>query len=237
MEAGPELTDEVAMLVMECQTPQTPEEMMIALEAALAKGALTQLVAQKYAKGLVDNGFDSPEALKDITDDQIKEIGVAMGHRKLLRRALFKEVEEVEGAPPELAHFFTEWPSVGANGLPEGTDLHCYALALAAHFKVAGGAWKDLALEVMDVFNAPTTPIAAGYPSGGDMDLQLAHCLLTCGKKGIPKSLMAHCRAHIEDDRGLEAWKDVCAAVRAPSKQQKSEIKRKVRYPRAAANV
>lgn len=51
----------------------------------------------QYKDTLQDEGFDSLKALKTLTDDDLKELGVKMGHRRIILEALQEEEEEKEG--------------------------------------------------------------------------------------------------------------------------------------------
>ena len=48
---------------------------------------MDKLGLAKYAKIIIDEGFDDLDTFKEIEDYQLKELGVKMGHRtKILKR-------------------------------------------------------------------------------------------------------------------------------------------------------
>ena len=64
---------------------------------------LEKLGMSEYAQRFVENGIDFA-ILPDLTDQDLKEIGVLLGHRRMLLRAIaeLKDVEKgsVKAAPP-----------------------------------------------------------------------------------------------------------------------------------------
>ncbi|KAM3066097.1 hypothetical protein ACMFMG_010560 [Clarireedia jacksonii] len=57
---------------------------------------LCKLDMECYLQRLLDNGFDTWEVLKDITESDMHEIGLKLGHRRKLQR----EIATSRGWPP-----------------------------------------------------------------------------------------------------------------------------------------
>jgi SAM domain (Sterile alpha motif) len=62
---------------------------------------LEKLGMSEYARRFAENGIDFA-VLPDLTDQDLKEIGVLLGHRRKLLRAI-AELNEVEKGPPKAA--------------------------------------------------------------------------------------------------------------------------------------
>ena len=59
---------------------------------------LKQLGMSEYAERFAENGIDI-SVLRDLTDQDLKELGVSLGHRRKMLRA----IAELAGAAPTLA--------------------------------------------------------------------------------------------------------------------------------------
>ena len=83
-------------------------------------------VAKKYSALLMAQGFDSPEALRYLNETRMQEMGILVGHRSRVVRALFSGVDifqpptpplvpphgsgGVAGAPPEALNVTVQRP-------------------------------------------------------------------------------------------------------------------------------
>ena len=68
---------------------ETPEELRGKVEAKLAP-SLSQQVAKAYAEQIVvQHAFDTPQALLEMAHDELSGLGIPMGHRKRIARAIF----------------------------------------------------------------------------------------------------------------------------------------------------
>ena len=225
------------------RTPSTPQEMRTALAEVLTEGeggALQEAKAEDYAERIVvAEEFDSPAALADLTEEDLKDMGIPKGHQKLVRRIIFGGPCIEEGsAGGDIPHFTVEWPlCTGYPPRPKAAEMSRWAIALAGHLKVQGGGWRDIAEECMDHVRDPAAEITPTYPHGAGYDLMLANALVSAGKKGMPLELLALCKSDLEADHGMRAWKRVCAAVFARTAQSGRDLKRAVRSPGPATAV
>ena len=117
----------------------TAEELQGALESLLCSSLQTSQAA-RYAELLVETGcFDCSKALAELTLQNLVELGVSMGHRNMILRAIFNGVlptpqgtpipaphEQADPVPPVPSvgipfhkDFRREWPdTAGSEGLP-----------------------------------------------------------------------------------------------------------------------
>ena len=71
---------------------ETPEELRGKVEAKLAP-SLSQQVAKAYAEQIVvQHAFDTPQALLEMTHSELGGLGIPMGHRKRVARAISLEM-------------------------------------------------------------------------------------------------------------------------------------------------
>ena len=49
---------------------------------------LTELELDQYLDILIENGFDTWEVVQDITEDDLRQLGFKLGHRRILQRAI-----------------------------------------------------------------------------------------------------------------------------------------------------
>ena len=68
---------------------ETPEELRGKVQAKLAP-SLSQQVAKAYAEQIVvQHAFGTPQALLEMTHSELSGLGIPMGHRKRVARAIF----------------------------------------------------------------------------------------------------------------------------------------------------
>ena len=144
------------------QNKTTGEELSGALESVLMP-AVGATAAGEYAAKLVDAAFDSSKTLADLELAHMNELGIPLGHRKLLMRAIFAGViPSAYGMTPQVAMtpqgpvqaqsagaaaesssraaaFKLEWPEADATtGRMKAADLHSFGLAMRGHLRDGG---------------------------------------------------------------------------------------------------
>ena len=149
----------------------TAEELQGALESLLCSSLQTSQAA-RYAALLVEAGsFDCSKALAELTLTDLVELGIPMGHRNMVLRAVFNGVlptphgspfqapsEQPDppvlpsvGIPLRDKDFRREWPdSAGQDGLPSAVDLTQFGLSARGHLRdmndhvTANEMWKRI---------------------------------------------------------------------------------------------
>ena len=161
---------------------QNGEELKGALEALLMPKVGAER-AGEYAALLVSEGlFDSSATIADLAVEDLKELGVMVGHRKVILRVVYGgllpavvapsvPVTPMAGAPPAPAPaaapaegglhsaptFKREWPKPKENGLLSAAEFKQFGLAIRGHLLDVNK--MDLAHEMWRRFENPTSSI------------------------------------------------------------------------------
>ena len=204
----------------------------------------------------MDNGFDTPDSLRDLSEERYKEVGIPSGHRSRVTRALFSGVDILAApshAPPpppspagshvdpvvnvaapnvtvQRQKVKFDVPIPGSvtpcgpdamldfglllrNDLRERVDLAFGDLAFSRFTK----AWNDL---------------DPAYPHAGPEDVVLATVLF---HKDMPQWASSLVRGDLQRDHGMRALHTLCRQVFTRTNLSDRDLKRRVRYPEAAA--
>jgi hypothetical protein len=206
----------------------TAEELTGALESLLCSSLQTSQAA-KYTELLVRGGcFDSSKALAELELKDLVELGVPVGHRNVVLRAVFNGLLPSAPATPmqpadplPLIHpipavgnpiaprdFKREWPDVtGSEGLPSAVDLTQFALFTRGHLREMNDV--STATEMWRRVEDPSARIVEDWAHAGPMDARFARILQGAGKHGMPAGSRHECVARalcpcLRAHRGLE---------------------------------
>ena len=221
---------------------EKPEELRGVVEAELAK-TVPPAVAKELAKSLVaTQGFDTPQAFREMSYDDLCAAVPSVGHRKRVSRALFNgnalQAEHIipAGAPPEVnvtvaapvkeATWRIEWPE---NCSPE--SILDWGLQVRAHLRKRDEDFSEL---VWDRYVKPWTDVDVAHANGSDLDQYLSGCLLSVK---IPEWAAPLVRNSLTQWHAVLAIQAVCRQVFLRTDLSDKQLKRRVRDPAAEATV
>jgi hypothetical protein len=226
------------------------EELQGALESLLCASLQTSQAAH-YAELLVVTGsFDCSRALVELTLDNLVELGVNMGHRNIVLRAVFNGIMPTpQGTPapqpqeqplppppvpsvgsPYQKEFRREWPeTVGPDGLPTAADLTQFGLSARGHLRDIND--QVTAAEMWRRVEDPSSAIPLDWPHASPMDARFARILQGAGKHGMPAGIARVMTTLIERDQGMRAWRALCTRVFVTTEVANAKLKFDARTP------
>ena len=238
METPRQLTDGI-------DDAETPEELRGMLTAKLAP-SLSQQVAKDYAEQIVmQHAFDTPQALLEMTHTELSSLGIPMGHRKRVARAIFAGDDRITesvapaaaaappvGAPPEVNVTLTapaathKWKLVWPESCsPE--SLLDWGMTIRAHLIDKDEPFAEL---VWGRFTTAWTDVPHTHVDGNVLDVYLSKGLLS---GVIPDWAAPLVRNHLQNWHGISAIQSVCRQVFVRTDLSDKELKMRVRYPPA----
>ena len=242
----------VGSLTATLQNMHTAEELKGALESVLMSG-VNATAAGTYADQIVGACFDTSASLADLELSDLKELGVPLGHRKVVMRAIFAGAlpmpvgspvqpmtpmqaaqpvpAPAEGSRADMA-FRREWPSVDeATGRMRAAEFHSFGLALRGHLRDTGR--YKLAEDLWERVDKVDVDIRSTYVHADDDDAYLARLLVSCGRHGMPGAVSVMCSTHVAADMGMRAWQSLCRRHFRSTEHAGKVLKSKVRTPGA----
>ena len=172
--------------------------------------------AAKYFDVLRENGLCIRSVLATVIKADLMEIGLNLGHAKVVLAALFPQVAQVVVVPPVVAPKYVrtnpapDFPPVGGTGLPAPRDLRAWMVKVYDTLRERGVPTADL----KEVQLQPKTAIRADWVDGTDVDQAYWTVLTRCGKAGLPTDLVLSFPAVVRDgELGLKAWKHLFERV------------------------
>jgi len=218
----------------------TPDNLRGELDAIIAR-VLPPAAAKEYAKKIVtDSAFDTPDSLRELSAANLVEMGIPMGHRGRLCRALFDghDIEPTAAVPgslppaappavnvtvsqPSSNKWKLEWPT---EATPEA--ILDWGMTIRANLLERDKDFSDL---VWGRFTRAWTDVdPADHTDGSELDIYLSKGLLSVK---VPEWAAPLVRNPLQKWYAVQALQTVCRQVFVRTDLSDKELKRRVRDP------
>ena len=215
----------------------SPDELKGKIEGLLGN-TIPPGQAKDLATQLVETcGYDTPDALRDMDFEDLKQAITSVGHRKRVSRALFDgqvltnastplapvgapaEMNVTVAAPKE-KEYRIEWPKTCS---PE--SILDWGLQVRAHLRRRDKPYSEI---VWDRFTKPWTDVDPAFVHGSVHDEYLAECLLS---QPLPEWAAPLVRNPLTQWQAVMAVQAVCRQVFLRTELSDKQLKRRVRDP------
>jgi hypothetical protein len=148
------------------------EETMFGVLEGVMSGLSLHVKAAKYFEVLRENGLCIRSVLATVTRADLMEIGLNLGHAKVVLAALFPQVAQVVVVPPVATQKYVrtnpapDFPPVGSTGLPAPRDLRAWMVGVYDTLRERGVPTAGL----KEVQLKPKTAIRADWVDGTERD-------------------------------------------------------------------
>jgi hypothetical protein len=204
---------------LEAVTTPEDEDVVAGIIGALLDELPGPISEKKYAALIKENGYALVTELRDLTRDDLEQLGLSPGHAKAVVRKLRAQVAVVQqpgnqqqqnqtAAIPQKLVRCSEFPEVQANGLPLARPLRAWSDQYSAAMRA--NAVPPSRQDVVDhVMNNEGGGKPEQYVHGDEIDVLLYDLLQTAGPKGLPVELsLSLPKAYRDLKQGLNclAW-------------------------------
>jgi hypothetical protein len=190
----------------------------------------------EYEDVIIDNGYDTAEAMETLTWVELTKIGIRRGHAervlKLLAPFAARDGEDSDDAESlaKARPFGMAWPTSGAGRMPTPSQLDDWGVFLVSHIRIYR---RVLSQRVAAVLHEPWADLPGSYVHGSLEDAWLSQILGTPGGVSMPAIMMEFVRGALKAGHGMRVLHTICRQVKSNTDDAITMLKDKVRKPTA----